>query len=150
MKIRRIAPIAALGLAALALTGCTKPSPTVSVVSGTHSVNEEALCWDFNVDESGLDCQNLATNLQDAMPSALAVPSMIGNTVGISVDPVVAEEGWTAFFNGQPLSQTPITETYYRFTIPAGTTLDAEGTPLAVASISDNKMRGLWLFKITN
>ena len=149
MKIRRIAPIAALGLAALALTGCTKPSPAVSVVSGTNSVNEEALCWDFNVDEAGLNCKNLATNLEDALPSALSVPSMEGNTVGISVDPVVAEEGWTAFFNGQPLSQTPLTETYFRFTIPVGTTLNAEGTPLAVASISNNQMRGLWLFKIT-
>lgn len=150
MKIRRIAPIAALALAALALSGCTKPAPAVSVVSGTNSVNEQALCWDFNVDEAGLNCQNLAANLQDSLPNALAVPSMVGNTVGISVDTAVAEEGWTAFFNGQPLSQAPITETYYRFTIPAGTTLTAEGTPLAVAAISNNKMRGLWLFKITN
>ena len=139
MRIRRIA-----------LTGCTKPSPAVSVVSGTNFVNEEALCWDFNVDEAGLNCKNLATNLEDALPSAPSIPSTEGSTVGISVDPVVAEEGWTAFFNGQPLSQSPITETYYRFTVPAGATLNAEGIPLAVASIGNNQMRGLWLFKITN
>ncbi|CAB4627230.1 unannotated protein [freshwater metagenome] len=71
-------------------------------------------------------------------------------TVGISVDQSGAKEGWTAFFNGQPLRQSPITESYYRFTVPAGTTLNAEGTPLAVASISNNQMRGLSLFKLTN
>lgn len=148
--IRRIVAVAAVGAGlALTLTGCTKPTPGVTVTSGAQSVHQEALCWSF--DDAGLDGASCAS---DVIEKALAegrvptLPVVAGNTIGISVDPVVAEAGWIPQIDGQPIVQEPITETYYRFTYPSLTKVPDEGLLLDIKAVSGDQTRGFWVYAL--
>ena len=52
--------------------------------------------------------------------------------IGISVDPVVADAGWYPRINGQNITQSPITSTYYRFTFPDFQEVSKDGIALEV------------------
>ena len=73
---------------------------------------------------------------------------MPGQTIGISVDPVVADAGWFPVVGGNKLTSEPITSTYYRFTYPGFDAVPADGLTLQIVAGDGAKTRGLWVFKI--
>lgn len=149
MKSLAIAGLALVSVAALA--GCTKPAPAASVVTGTTTLNTEAICWN----EAGVDpnaCGQTIVNLGDALPTLTFIP---GDTIGISVDKSVADLGWYPAI-GTPgssegvkqLTSEPLHTTYYRFQVPSLTTLPSTGVNLTIQAGTDNVLKGVWMYKI--
>lgn len=143
--MRRVPALGLTGLAAacLTLTGCEKPAPGITIFSGTSSIRSEALCWAFESDQlTPGECADEILRGQ-ATQGIQTLPAVPGNTVGISVDPVVAESGWNIVIGGQSLSQTPLTTNYFRFTLPLQ--LGSQALPLQIVSGKDTKIRGVWI-----
>jgi hypothetical protein len=149
-QFRQGAALVAITLSSLlVLTGCTKPLPSATVFSGTNSQNRQATCWAFDADELGAgDCaQDLIA--QAASGEAVSVVSVLpGDTVGISVDPVVAETGWFVLLGNQRMSVDPISSLYYRFTFPEALDIPAEGILLQIVASRGEGARGIWVFKL--
>ena len=135
--------ITALAAASLTLTACEKPAPGVTVFSGPRSVTTAAQCWAFTSDQlSPGECAAEILN-GETTDGVEQLPVSAGNTVGISVDPVVAESGWNIVIGGQQLSQTPLTTTYFRFTLPLQ--VGTQTLPLQIVSGQNTKIRGVWI-----
>ena len=148
-QIRRLALVAAcLAAAGLALTGCTKPYPAISVFSGSSSVNTEAICWAADSDSLS-PTQCAADVVKNGSGKAPRISVLPGSTIGISVDPVIAESGWTPVINGQRLVETPLTQNYYRFTYPSLNEIPADGLELVIQAGQNTKTRGIWVVKVT-
>jgi hypothetical protein len=103
---------------ALGLTACEKPNPGATVWSGTHSEHREAVCWTAQTAITPENCAEeiIASALSDTKVGTIEV--MSEQTIGISVDPEVADLGWYVGIAGQRFNETAIYETYYRFTFP--------------------------------
>jgi hypothetical protein len=159
MLLRRTAAMSAVLLtAATLLTACEKPRPLATVFSGSASISREALCWssdptraidaaDCLIDEgSGALSEADAAELADYL-GTLVVNS--GQTVGISVDPEVAESGWSVSVNGRRRNADLINSTYFRFELSER---DFRGRSLelqVIAPTSDlTQRRGLWVFEL--
>lgn len=142
-------PILAVGLAAMAglvLSGCQKPPPAISVWTSGQSSQVTPLCWAFESDDQklgGCDQETLRSNLADDTNVIEVAP---GNTVGISVDPDVAEAGWTPIIDGNPLANKPLTTTYFRFTYPL--VAPETGAPLQVVAGQGTSPRGVWSVRL--
>lgn len=143
---------ARVGLAAIApalvIAGCEKPHPSVSLWSGTKSVNAEAACWNNDPARVGAkDCLAELQTLASSGATLAALPIRSNGSLGISVDPELAESGWTATIAGQQLTQTPVTETYFRISLPSE--LPQQDFLLTVAANAPKGgNRGVWLFKL--
>ena len=159
MSSRRT-PLAVLvgSTALLALAACEKPAPSVTVFSGTTSAHREAICWSFEAYqavEKG-DCSiDLETQPADEVASTLLdeiaiIPTTPGETVGISVDPAVAENGWLVSINGALLTRSPVTEKYFRFTMPPRPLRDGDAQ-LVIQAVTEGggEIRGSWIFGLT-
>lgn len=136
----------------LAVTGCEKPNPGVSVWSGTTSQHTQALCWSADATQSveAAGCaRDVITKAREGgqIPEISVIP---GDTIGISVDPKVAANGWIPEVGSEPLATTPITSTYFRFTFPDLQSVPAEGLELRVLASgeSNNDLRGLWVYRL--
>jgi hypothetical protein len=156
MRSRRLL-LATLPVAALALlAACEKPAPAATVFSGTTSENREAICWSFDADrafEQG-DCSLDLTNAEEfnerLIEKVAEVPTAAGETVGISIDPVVAENGWQVLLNGRPLTAEPVTEKYFRFTMPPGPLRRGSAQLVLQALTEDGTgVRGSWIFSLS-
>lgn len=136
-------------IAVLALAGCTKPFPGITVVSGTASENQMAICWTFEKDnlEPGMCAQEVVSDFISGDRVA-QIPVSPGQTVGISVDPVVADAGWTPVIGNQPLVSQPITTLYYRFAYPELQEVPEIGLDLQIIAGSGERTKGLWAFKL--
>ncbi len=149
-QFRKGAALLSLTVSALLLlSGCTKPLPNATVFSGSNSQNRQATCWAFETEELGTgDCaQDLIA--QAATGDAVSVVSVFpGDTVGISVDPVVAETGWFVVLGDKRLNENPITSLYYRFTFPDTREIPAEGELLQIYASTGVGARGIWIFKL--
>ena len=138
-----------LALVALGVAACEKPNPGATVFSGTTSQWRQAACWDH-----GGGSIDAAACAQDVIGAAAdgarlaTIPVVPGQVVGISVDPVVADAGWTPRINGQGLTQTPITSTYFRFTFPEFQEVPADGLAMEIVAGQGEQTRGLWLFQL--
>ena len=134
----------------LTLTACEKPTPGVSVWSGTKSEHREAVCWTEQDAITPEDCA------QDIIDSALAskdvatIEILPDQTVGISVDPDLAEFGWYVAIGGQRFNDAPLTETYYRFTFPKVSIPEGGYDLQVIAQGKGNATRGIWVFKLVN
>ena len=97
-------PLIIVGSAALVLglTACEKPNPGATVFSGTSSAYQQALCW--APEGQSLDEKSCASDVLDAGGSKQSISVTPGQTIGISVDPVVAEKGWFPAIGGQRIS----------------------------------------------
>jgi hypothetical protein len=141
--------LAGAAVLALGLTGCEKPTPGATVFSGTSSQFRQAACWAFDAD--ALDANSCA---QDVIEAAAAgsqtatVRVVPGQVIGISVDPVVADAGWSPRVNGQSLVPSPITSTYFRFTFPEFQELSEEGLIMEIVAGNDEATRGIWIFRL--
>ncbi len=148
---RRSLAIALVALSPLVLAGCEKPYPGVTVWSGTSSEHVAALCWQPE-EVGGLTAKECAQDVLETAGSGQGVAAIEvrpGNTFGISVDPVVAEAGWSVQIAGQTLA-TSLTETYYRFTFPeAGRHPEGPGyTMQIIAAAKPNGARGYWFVQV--
>lgn len=149
MRSSRLIAAASVLLLPIVLTACTKPNPGATVFSGTSSAWREAACWAN--DDNGIDATNCTEDLiakasdGNVVGTVTVVP---GSTVGISVDPVVAEAGWYPVIGNQRLVEEPITSTYYRFTYPDMQAIPVGGTALQIIAGSE-KAKGIWVFSLT-
>lgn len=145
---RRIVCLSVTGLLALSLSSCTKPKPAVTVTAGTSSANTKAICWSAEQALSATTCSEAALSKAVSSPDIATVKVAGDQTIGISVDPKIADFGWYAVVNGQRLNKSAITSTYYHFTSPF-TDIPANGYDLQIISQSQQSgARGLWLFKL--
>lgn len=155
---RAVASSAIAAVVALTLLGaCDKPNPGATVFSGTHSANREAICWSADANEAvtGSDC-SLTLDAADAqfgqqlLEQVAIIPTAAGQTVGISVDPVVAENGWVVTINGRALTRNAITEKYFRFTVPPQPLRRGDAQLVIQALTSGGEgVRGAWLFGLS-
>lgn len=115
---RLLAAAAVTSAAAAVLTGCEKPAPIVTVVSGSSSVYTEASVFCFEEEqtlESG-QCAQRATDVTE-------VAVRPGERVGIDVDGELADRGWQLVIaDPQDPQRTQasgtITDHYFPFTAP--------------------------------
>lgn len=139
--------LAVVGAATLSLTGCEKPTPGVSVVSGTSSQHKEALCWGGDGSVTAESCSQEV--IAAAAAGGSAIPVIQGDTVGISVDTAVADLGWIPIVNAQPLTQEPLHTTYYRFTYDSAMA-SAQGANAVIVLAGDGQTaKGLWVFGLS-
>jgi hypothetical protein len=147
---RRSLAIALVALSPLVLAGCEKPYPGVTAWSGTSSEHVEALCWQPE-ELGGLtprECAEDVLATAGAGQGIAALEVSPGDTVGVSVDPIVAEGGWSLQIAGQTLA-TGLTDTYYRFTFPEQVAAEGAGYTLQViAAAKPNGARGYWFFQL--
>jgi hypothetical protein len=130
----------AVAVAAM-VTACEKPPPSITVWSGTHSVSAEALCWSFEETSLG-EGQCAEDILQGSRAEGLpSLPAQPGNTLGISVDPVVAEAGWQIRAQGQPVVPETLETKYYRVT----TSTPGQPVTLQVVAGREAQVQGVWL-----
>lgn len=154
MPLHRAAVLAAvLGTGAALLTACEAPKPGVTFWSGTSSVSNEALCWAFdsNALEPGECAEEIVSGAGtgDSAGNVGSLRVVSGNVLGISVDPEVADTGWTVRIGGQALVNTPITETYWRFTFPQVEQVPEEGFVMQVVAGQGTDVRGIWATRLT-
>lgn len=151
MKKRALVAIPVVALAVFGLSACEKPAPGVSVTSGTTTAYRTALCWSFSGEPlSAQNCaQDLVTQAVDGGQAA-RIPVIPGATIGISVDPVVADTGWYPVIGTQKLTEQPLTTTYYRFTYPDLQEVPAGGVPLQIVAADGNDTLGLWVFSLVS
>jgi hypothetical protein len=148
---RRLLAISTLAAIPLLLAGCDKPNPEVTVWSGTSSVHVPALCWahEENVALTPKECATEVLTAAAQGQGAAQLDVAPGATIGISVDPVVADGGWSIQIGGQPLAAN-LTDTYFRFTFPeTGVTAGGEGFVMQVVSqAKPTGNRGHWFFRL--
>ena len=146
---RLVGTLVVAAAAALVLTGCEKPAPGVSVFSGTTTQWRTAVCWAFDTEalEPGDCAQDLLTEAS-AGDVVARVPVLPGDTIGISVDPKVADAGWTPVIGQQRLTSTPLDTTYYRFTYPDLQEVPADGVLLQIVAGRGESTRGIWVFRL--
>lgn len=147
---RRAASLAVLGAAAgLILTACEKPAPGASVFSGTSTEYRTAVCWAFGGEslEAGDCAQDVITEASTGEGVA-RIPVLPGETIGISVDPKVAESGWTPVIGQQRLTSTPLESTYFRFTYPDLQEVPPEGVLLQIVAGRGESTKGIWVFRL--
>lgn len=135
------------------LAACEKPTPGVTVFSGTHSDHTEAICWSSDADRAvnRSDC-SISPTTDDASAVIDQIPTITaeaGATVGISVDPAVAENGWIVSINSRALVREPITEKYFKFTMPPQALRQGPAQLVVQAlTTSGNEIRGSWAFTV--
>ncbi|MBK9738290.1 MAG: hypothetical protein IPO93_01965 [Actinobacteria bacterium] len=149
MRARTATVLAGSAILVLSLAGCDKPNPGASVFSGTTSQFQRASCWSFTG-----EAIDPAACAKDVVGSALEgaripkIPVVPGQVIGISVDPVVADEGWVPQVNSQNLTQSPITSTYFRFTYPEFQSVPEEGILLQIVAGKEGASRGVWFYRL--
>ena len=147
MRTSRLAAAAGIALLPLALSACTKPNPGATVFSGTNSVHREAACWSADGQLEASTCSEDIIAKASTGDTVGTIPVVPGSTVGISVDPVVADAGWYPVIGNQRLVQEPIRETYYRFTYPDLDSIPAGGAALQIIAGAE-QAQGIWFFSL--
>jgi hypothetical protein len=143
--MKKVAGVVLAVAATAALASCEKPAPRVTVFTGTVSQWVAPVCFSWSGPINAEQC------LTDAATAAAAgqtarLDVVADNVVGISVDPSVAESGWTPTLAGQRLTEQPLTTTYFRFTFPR-VQANPQGYPLAVISEGDEQP-GVWAVRL--
>jgi hypothetical protein len=146
---RRLLAAVSAGVAALALTGCERPAPIVTVVSGTNSEWKEADVWCFEGQsfEAG-DCAQRAEG-----PTRLDVKP--GEQVGVDVSKSVVERGWVVELSSPDGQQEPQQsqvfedQHYFAFTAPSA---GPQGLRLTVRAVGEQgesgPPSGVWTFDL--
>lgn len=149
MTARRLLVAASATFALVALTGCEKPAPIVTVVSGGESVYTEASTFCFDEGQT-LDSGTCA--VRATTPQRLEVRQ--GERIGIDVDKDLVERGWQLQIVDpadpeRTQGSSTITDHYFPFTAPGiapGSTL-----MLTVRTVDANDApTGEWQFELVN
>ena len=141
---RRLGPVAALIGSTLLLGGCgVESEPLVTVFSpGSGSVTVLPQCWSPDAVVSEQDCES-TSNL-----GRLEVQP--GATIGVNVDPPIAELGWVPTVNGERLVAQDLEGTYYRFALSESSFAKSRDSALEIYAVDDEqKTRGLWVLQLT-
>lgn len=149
---RRLLSALTAGVAALSLTGCERPAPIVTVVSGTTSEWKEADVYCF--EGQSLPEGNCAQRAEGT--TVLEVEA--GQQVGIDVSKAVLEQGWFielappgAVGEEAQAQQSDVLEDqhYFAFTAPA---IGPEGLRLTVRTLGEQggggPPSGEWTFDL--
>jgi hypothetical protein len=132
--------LAAAGL----LAACEKPTPVVTVASGTNSRSSGAICWDSD----GKALSQGSCDLGSGRGEALEVAP--GTQVGIDVTSDIAEHGWFVSVNGQQATNIS-RDLYGRIFMPSAAFLGNEQRGLiTISSVTEDGkgLRGAWTFAI--
>ena len=144
---RRLLAAASCCLAVAALTGCEKPAPIVTVVSGDTSVYSEAstFCFEEGANLQSEECAQRATDVKQ-------LEVRPGERIGIDVDKELVDRGWLLeIADPQDPQRTQasgvLTEHYFPFTAPA---IAPGGTLLLTVRTVDqtNVPTGEWQFEL--
>ena len=146
---RRLLAAVSAGVAVASLTGCERPAPIVTVVSGTTSEWKEADVYCFEGQAAGSeDCAERAEG-----PVELKVSP--GQQVGVDVSKAVRERGWFIQLSsltgeGEPQqSEVFDDQHYFAFTAPA---LSSAGLRLTINTIGPEGQAGppsgTWTFDL--
>lgn len=142
--MKRVAGVVLAVAAAASLASCEKPAPRVTFFSGTTSEFVTPVCFSWEGQIDAQQCiQDAASRAANGQTVRLNV--VPDNVVGISVDPSVAENGWTPTLAGTPLTEQPLTDTYFRFTFPR-VQANQQGFPLAVVAAGEEP--GVWAVRL--
>jgi hypothetical protein len=148
MKTRHRAAVAgAVVLGAIALTGCEKPTPLVTLVSGSTSVNSEAVCH-----AEGKKLVDLSQCLD--RPAREAIDVTAGNSFSVGVDKEIADKGWYLYINGRPFNDEPIKKTFLssaELTLPSGIAKDAQPFLIQIIqgpNAEQTGAKGVWSFEV--
>jgi hypothetical protein len=134
---RRLAVTLTALAAAGALTGCERPAPIVTVVSGTNSEWKEADVYCFEGQSfANDDCAVRADE-------PVRIPVVPGEQVGVDVSKHVVERGWFVELtgpDGQP-QQGPVQEDrhWFAFTAP---NVGPDGLRLVVRALGEEGPQG--------
>lgn len=156
MRLRPLAAAAAVAVT-ISVSACQAPTPQVSVFSGASSDHREAICW--SDDETKVDLKTClsvsgagaATQIEDLKGDVGQVAVKADATIGVSVDTEVADRGWYVLLGSNRVNSTPVTGTYYRFTLPASVVEAGQDIPMYVVSLAgDDKttVTGVWGFQL--
>lgn len=140
---RVLLAVPALAVVALGLTACDKPSPGATAYSGTNSVYRQASCW--APDDTYLSADSCNADVIEP-PESATIPTVAGQTIGISVDPSVAEIGWYPVLGNTRLTENPVTDTYFRFT-PTEAQVGAPAKLFVLAGDTGGT-RGVWTYQL--
>ncbi len=125
----------------LMLAGCEKPTPGVSVYSGTTTLRSEAFCWSEGEATKPEDCR------RDRVETD-ALPVREGRTISISVDPQLEKTGWVPAINKQALVREPLTSSSYSFALPEDVLRSDPELEIYASDRIDGPARGLWAFAL--
>jgi hypothetical protein len=143
--MNRVAGVLLAVAATAGLASCEKPPPRVTFFSGTTSQWVAPVCFSWTGEIDAQQClQDAAGDAASGQTVRLTV--VPDDVVGISVDPAIADNGWTPTLAGTPLSDQPLTTTYFRFTFPR-VQANPQGYPLAVISQGGDEP-GVWAVRI--
>jgi hypothetical protein len=147
---RRLLAAASATTALLALTGCEKPAPIVTVVSGGESAYTEAakFCFEEGQTLSPETCSTRATGV-----TRLEVRQ--GERIGIDVDRELVERGWQLEIVDpadpqRTQASATIRDHYFPFTAPG---IAPDGTLLlTVRTVTgpEDAPTGEWRFELVN
>ena len=140
---RRLLAAASASLALAALTGCEKPAPLVTLVSGGTSVYTEANAYCFEEGKT-LEDGGCAERAQGA--TRLEVRP--GEQVSVDVDKDLVERGWRVQLGtgDEPDNVSRVFDDQHYFTFEAPG-LPPEGAPLTVSTVDEqDATTGRWLF----
>ena len=135
---------ALLSGAVMLLAGCgVESEPLVTVFSpGSGSVSVSPQCWSPDEVVSEQDCAT-TSNLGH-------IEVQPGATIGVNVDPEIAELGWVPTVGGERLVAQDLDSTYYRFALSESNFAETPEPALEVYAIDeDQKTRGLWVLQLT-
>ena len=138
-----VRPLLTAGLLALALTGCEKPTPGVTVAAGTDSVHMEATTFCHE----GQSAQQ--RNCAESLERFGVVRVKPGQQVMIDVDKELAEHGWI-LVDPDANARSEVQEEHFFSYTP-----DFRGGPivnLEVRSLdrpaNDARTTGIWKFQL--
>ena len=142
---RRLLAACSATLALGALSGCEKPAPLVTLVSGDQSVYSEAVVYCFEEDAT-LETDECAQRAEG--PTRLEVRP--GEQIGVDVGKDLVERGWRIQLgpDGNTDNLSPVFEDqhYFAFEAPG---LPPEGAPFTVFTVDDQERpTGRWLFQL--
>ena len=134
---------AVLALAVLALAGCEKPTPGVTISAGSASAHIESttFCRDGQT-PAKKNCVEHLTRLG-------VINVKQGQLVGIDVDNAIAKHGWVVVDVGQKLTSGVQHEHYFSYTpsFSAGPTIELDVKSLD--RVADNaNVTGIWRFEL--
>lgn len=143
MPVRRLAALAAAAALAGLLAGCEKPTPLVTLQSGTAVVHSEAACW-ARGDAGAVDeAECLARSRERGVGTLRVEP---GRPVRIAVDTGVADTGWVVGLNRRVIERR-LTSTTERFTVPESELAGGRAL-LEVRQVEGARLRGVWYFQV--
>jgi hypothetical protein len=140
MRARSLATAAFL---MLALTGCQKPTPGVTISSGTHSAHLESTTYCRDGQTAA------AKNCVEHLDRIGRVEVKSGEPIGIDVDKSLAQHGWIVVLTDAKQRSAVLDTHYFSYTpdFSSGPLVNLEIRSLSRVS-NDATTTGVWKFQL--